>query len=61
MATQTSEPSTIRVSDEIEGSVKAFAETNGLPESEVRELIARWGNDHSVLTAEASRLTNTRT
>ena len=61
MASQTSEPSTTRVSDEIKGSVGAFAGKNGVSESEVRELIVRWGNDHSVLTAEASRLVSSRT
>ena len=55
-ASEEEEPSTRRVSEEIEGSISAFSRKNGVTEAQTRQLIARWGNDHSILTAQASQL-----
>lgn len=50
------EPSKLRVSDELEGSVSAFSRQCGVSEVQTRALIQRWGNDHSILTAQAHLL-----
>ena len=52
------EPSTTRVSQEIEGSVAAFSKKTGLSEQQTLSLIEKWGNDHSVLTEQARRLSD---
>ena len=50
------EPSKFRVSDEMERSVSAFSRKSGVSEMQTRALIQRWGNDHSILTAQAHLL-----
>ena len=50
------EPSTSKVSQDIEGSIAAFAAKNGIDEAQTLALIAKHGNDHSILTEHASRL-----
>ena len=52
----TSENRSVRVSDEEEGSVAKFSEENGITEDQTRDLILKWGNDRSILVAEASKL-----
>lgn len=55
------EPHQSRISDEEPGSIAHFSDAQKITEAQTRELISTWGNDHSVLVAEAEKLSRRET